>query len=97
MSKFYENCPHPGCTKRGDFCRGFCNQHYLQFRAECISNGSWKSGTPLPRPIIIEHFEWQGDEDALAAMCEEQERLREQREREARLKSEMENWHGSRR
>jgi hypothetical protein len=41
-----------------------------------LENGSWYSGTPLPQPIVVEHFEWQGDEDSLAAMVEEQERLR---------------------
>jgi hypothetical protein len=84
MPKFYEPCPHPGCTKRGDFCRGFCSTHYLQFRKACMENGSWWSGTPLAHPIVIEHWEWQGDENSLAEMCEQQENLRTQREREAR-------------
>ena len=74
--KFYDLCPHPGCTKRGDFCRGFCSSHYLVFRKACQENGSWKSGNPLPNPIVVEKFVWEGDEDSLAQMCEEQERLR---------------------
>jgi len=54
-----------------------------------MANGSWWSGTPLAEPIVIEHFEWVGDEDSLAVMCEEQERLRE--ERETKLRFETEN------
>jgi hypothetical protein len=42
----------------------------------------------LPSPILIENWEWQGDEETLATICEENERLREQRECEARIKSE---------
>jgi hypothetical protein len=41
-----------------------------------MANGSWGSGTPLAQPFVIEKFEWQGDEDSLAAMAEDQERLR---------------------
>jgi hypothetical protein len=53
-----------------------CSSHYLIFRRDCKANGSWGTGTALPYPIVIEHFEWQGDEDSLATMCEENERLR---------------------
>jgi hypothetical protein len=87
MAKFYEMCPAPGCPKRGSFCRGFCSSHYLEFRKACKVNGSWGSGTPLTHPIVIEKFEWQGDEDALATMCEEQERLRAIKETQQDLKS----------
>jgi hypothetical protein len=86
--KVYAPCPGPNCTKLGSFCRGFCSTHYLQFRAACKENGSWKAGEILPQPIVIEHFQWEGDEDSLAAMCEQQENLRLQREREARMKAE---------
>ena len=78
--KFYENCPAPGCLKPGDFARNFCSHHYLEFRKECVRNGSWHRGEILPSPIIIPHFVWEGSEDELAAMVEEQERLREQKE-----------------
>jgi hypothetical protein len=30
----------------------------------------------LASPIVIPHFVWEGDEESLAAMVEEQERLR---------------------
>ena len=76
MARFFKNCLHPGCTKRGDFCRGFCGHHYLIFRKHCKENGSWGNANPLPRPIVIEHWEWEGSEDELAAMCEEQQRLK---------------------
>ena len=76
MARFYQTCLHPGCTKRGDFCRGMCSPHYLVLRKECRANGSWPDRTPLSRPIVIEKFEWLGDEETLAAMCEEQERLK---------------------
>jgi hypothetical protein len=84
--KVYDPCPGPDCTKPGSFCRGFCQHHYHEFRAACIENNSWHSGEPLARPIVIEHFEWLGDEDSLAAMCEQQEILREQREQAAQSK-----------
>jgi hypothetical protein len=82
VAKFYAQCPAPNCIKRGDFCRGFCSTHYLQFRKAAMENGSWYSGEPLAQPIVIEHWEFEGDEDALAAMVEENERLREERERQ---------------
>jgi hypothetical protein len=91
MPKFYENCPHPGCTKRGDFCRGFCSRHYLEFRKACQANGSWGSGDPLPNPIVVEHWEFEGDEDALAAMCEENERLRALKSAQQDLEKENSN------
>jgi hypothetical protein len=55
-----------------------------------METGSWYNATPLVQPVVIEHWEWLGSEDELAAMCEANERLREQREREAGLKSERE-------
>ena len=81
--KVYAPCPGPNCTKLGSFCRGFCSTHYLQFRKACKENGSWQNGEVLTQPIVIEHWEWEGSEDELAAMCEQQEKLRLQREREA--------------
>jgi hypothetical protein len=54
-----------------------------------MENGSWKSGTPLASPIVVDHFEWQGDEDSLAAMCEEQERLRSLKVTQQELKEEI--------
>jgi len=81
-AKVHTPCLGPSCTKPGSFARGFCSHHYLEFRKACQENGSWGSGAPLPSPIVIEKFEWLGDEDALAAMCEENERLREKQERE---------------
>ena len=89
--RFYDNCPAPGCTKLGSFARGFCTHHYLEFRKACKENGSWYTGEPLAYPIVIEHFEWEGDEDKLAAMCEENERLREKREREVKPTEENDN------
>jgi hypothetical protein len=83
--KYYDLCPHPGCTKRGDFCRGMCSRHYLVMRKHCIENGSWGNGAPLVSPIVVEHWQWFGDEDSLAALCEENERLRI--EKEAREKT----------
>jgi hypothetical protein len=80
MSKYYPLCPAPSCTQRGDFCRGFCSIHYGRFRRACIENGSWGSAAPLPQPIVIQRWEWMGSEDELAARCEANERLREQRE-----------------
>jgi len=89
VPKFFEPCPYPGCTKTGNFCRGFCSSHYLKFRKDCIENCSWGSGAPLAHPIVIEHWEWHGDEDSLAEICEQQEQLREQRE--APFKQENDN------
>jgi hypothetical protein len=76
MPKYYENCLAPDCQMPGSFCRRFCQKHYLVFRKACIENHSWGSGEPLAQPIVIEHWEFFGDEDSLAAMCEEQERLK---------------------
>jgi hypothetical protein len=87
MSQNKSLCPHPGCTRVGNFARSMCSTHYLIFRRDCKSNGSWYSGNPLASPIVIPHFVWEGDEESLARMCEEQEKLRERREREAGLKS----------
>jgi hypothetical protein len=75
-AKVHAPCSAPGCTKSGNFARNFCSTHYLEFRKACRENGSWYSGTPLASPIVIEKFEWQGDEDSLAAMCEKNERLK---------------------
>jgi hypothetical protein len=41
-----------------------------------MANGSWRSGTPLPSPIMIERWEFQGSEDELAEMCEKNEQLK---------------------
>jgi hypothetical protein len=88
MSNNTAICPAPGCTKIGNFARNFCSTHYLAFRKACRENGTWGSGLPLPNPVVIEKWEWFGSEDELAAMCEQQERLRETRDREARTKAE---------
>jgi hypothetical protein len=88
VAKFYDICPHPSCTKRGDFCRGMCSSHYLIFRRDCQANGSWGSGDPLPSPIVIKHWEWMGSEDELAAMVEQQERLRSLKAAQKELKEE---------
>jgi hypothetical protein len=74
--KYYAPCPAPGCVLPGSFCRNFCQKHYLEFRKECVRNGSWHRGEILPSPITIARWEWFGDEDSLARMCEENERLR---------------------
>jgi hypothetical protein len=89
--KFYDVCLAPGCTKLGNFARGFCSHHYLIFRRDCQENGSWKSGTPLASPIVIPHFVWEGDEDSLAAMVEEQERLRLLKSTQQKVNQENEN------
>jgi hypothetical protein len=90
-AKVHAPCPAPGCTRIGNFARNFCSTHYLEFRKACIENGSWRSGEPLANPIVIEHFQWEGDEDALAAMVEEQERLRALKSTQQDLKSTQEN------
>jgi hypothetical protein len=76
MSNNKAICPAPGCTKIGNFARNVCSTHYLEFRKACIENSSWGSGNPLASPIVIPHFVWEGDENSLARMCEENERLR---------------------
>jgi hypothetical protein len=88
--KVYAPCLAPGCTKLGNFARFFCSTHYLEFRAECISNNSWHRGEILPSPITIERWEWFGDEESLAQICEENERLRAVKEAKD-LKSEEEH------
>lgn len=40
---------------------------------------------------MIEHFEWMGDEDTLAAMCEENERLRALKDAQQELNEENSN------
>ena len=74
--KVHGPCLAPGCDQPGSFARNFCGRHYGEFRKACRENGSWYTAEPLANPIVIEKFEWQGDEDSLAAMCEENERLR---------------------
>jgi len=81
MSKHTALCPAPGCTKVGDFARNFCSKHYLEFRKDCKANGSWYTSAPLPSPIVIVRFQWEGDEESLAEMCEEQEKLRIERQK----------------
>jgi len=61
----------------------------LEFRKACQANGSWGSGNPLASPIIVEHFVWEGDEDSLVAMVEEQERLRALKTAQQELKEEI--------
>jgi hypothetical protein len=75
----------------GNFARSMCSTHYLIFRRDCLANGSWGSDNPLPNPIVIEHWQWFGDEDALAAMCEENERLRALKSAQLDVKQETQN------
>jgi hypothetical protein len=54
-----------------------------------MANGSWnRYGDILPSPIVIEHFEWMGNEDALFQMCEANERLRAIQDAQQDLKKE---------
>jgi hypothetical protein len=81
--KFYERCPAPGCTKVGDFCRGFCCHCYLVMRAHCIANGSWGNGDhEFPSPEPPPKWEYEPTEQQVADLAE----LMENQERE-RLKS----------
>jgi hypothetical protein len=43
----------------------------MMFKHDCIGNGSWNRSVPNPTPVIP-HFEWPGDEDALAKLTEQQ-------------------------
>jgi len=79
-------CPTPGCTRLGDFCRTFCSRHYGEFSRACIANGSLTKKMRdnnlamlrLEHPVdVLPHWEFEGDEDTLAKMCEEQEKVRE--------------------
>jgi hypothetical protein len=61
-------CTSLGCPKRV-VASGFCDVHYeLGRRAAPQSNS-------LPRPSVQERapFEWVGDEESLATLCEQQE------------------------
>jgi hypothetical protein len=76
MPKSHERCPAKDCTKLGDFCRGFCSHHYLEFRKSRIALGIWGRNMPMPKPELPSRWEFEGDELALIAMTEEQERER---------------------
>ena len=73
MSKRKEPCPAPDCTKIGDFARGFCSHHYLEFRAACKMNGSWYRGCEPPSPEI-EHWQYENEqgEKELAEIAEQE-------------------------
>ena len=73
MPAYTAKCHAPGCITVGDCARGFCARHWKEFRAACIANGSWSRATKLPSPIIPK-FEYEGDEQALIEMTEQQER-----------------------
>jgi hypothetical protein len=89
--KVYAACLAPGCTKPGSFARGMCIHCYLVLKKACQENGSWRNREPLAHPIVIEHWEFEGDENALAQMCEENERLRLLKSTQQHVNSEEEN------
>ena len=61
-------CTSLGCPKRV-VASGFCDVHYELGRRAALQNNS------LPRPSVQERapFEWVGDEESLATLCEQQE------------------------
>jgi hypothetical protein len=76
-------CEEAGCVAEAE-CRGKCRRHYQQFyvqwRRECLRNGSLVE-TPaavLPEP----HWEFLGDEESLIQMTELQEKQKQLGEHE---------------
>jgi len=63
-------CPVPKCTKRGDFARGFCSKHYLEFRAACIQNGSWSKSDALAEPVRPK-WEYEPTPEQVSALIEQ--------------------------
>jgi hypothetical protein len=76
----YENCAWPGCTKLGDYCRGFCRPCFRIFREHCIANGSWGNRDDVAEAVQrylhpeLPPWEYEGNEQALIEMTEQQER-----------------------
>jgi hypothetical protein len=61
-------CTSLGCPKRV-VASGFCDVHYELGRRAALQND-----TLLRTPVQVRApFEWIGDEDALAKLCEQQE------------------------
>jgi hypothetical protein len=63
-------CPGPDCARPGNYCRGLCLKHYVAWRKACIENGSL---VELPHRMI-KHWEYEGKEQALIEINEQQER-----------------------
>ena len=61
-------CTSLGCPKRV-VASGFCDVHYELGRRAALQNDTLPRAPVEPRAP----FEWIGDEDALAKLCEQQE------------------------
>ena len=76
MSKYTAICFAPNCTRIGDFARGFCAAHFREFKAACVSNGSWDNKEDRDemqermQQRVIQKWEYEGREDELIAAQE---------------------------
>ena len=69
-AKTYPKCVAPGCNASGNVAHGLCQLHYGQQRLARKKNGS--RDDEAKREILP--FEYEGDEAALIALVEQQER-----------------------